>query len=325
MSVLPELLRRMALAARDRDKRMLGRVLNELGRHGGRSKAIVEFIDRMPARDARFISSFQNAQANRGTPSPAADYGIVGNRADGISQVDKFPRTPADLTTALGFGTWTTGALWTGDTPSGALNRVYGTPDFTASGSPLYSQAGPQGWDRSVGFGSTTTTWAAGNNFNVATASDLFVVMVLKRIGSTSGQPAVLLKYSATAYWGITYSATNIGLVCTGGGATLAQDLPLNAYGVLGGVIDRGTAKSRIAWRATDGSSSATGAETAAPVADFTNVNNLQLGRNSDSTDIAHVNLLVSHIYLVTGSGVASGASASLATALANFTNYLAR
>jgi hypothetical protein len=319
---LPDLLRHLARAAHSRDARIVKTMMEALSRHRGWFDAVADFIDRMPSRDAAFVAQATAEPASPGVRGHEPRTAVTIPARD---RPDPWPMDTAMMALATGnYGTWSAG--WQFNEASGNLLPAFGSTTFTTSATTrTYQNQGPLCTaNKAIGFGDTTGAWSAGNVLNVTAAQDLFVIIGLTRTGATAGQPAMLLKYAAGTYWGIAHSGANLILVSAGAGlADLGAEIPTDTPGLLGAVIERGTARMHIAWRSLNGTSTLTSGEQVAPASDCTNANPLYLGANANSADPAATNYQWFGMSIGVGASAAVGASANLPTILNNFANYL--
>jgi hypothetical protein len=113
-----------------------------------------------------------------------------------------YPQTAAQMATALGYGTWTSGAGYLLNESSGNPAAIFGSPSsLTAVSSPTYSTLGARGGaDKAIGFDSAADAFSGGNVFNVGASDDLIIVWV----GKTTTTPGSSLdwfgKFSTTGY-----------------------------------------------------------------------------------------------------------------------------
>lgn len=237
-----------------------------------------------------------------------------------------YPQTAAQMATALGYGTWTSGAGYLCNEASGNLAAVFGSPAFTPANTPTYGNQGPRGGtDKAVGFDSSSDTFVGADVFDVGAADDAIFVWVAK-LGTLAGGQFhrivikspfanghyVIYSLGSTVYLEGTDTSGNPFL------ATAASATHFEEWHVGVAVIDRSTGKARVATQGLRTGTQAISSEASmAAVASLANSANFTLGSYTDGS------WQLAAMYVVTGSGVATGLSANLSTALSNFAAYM--
>lgn len=241
-----------------------------------------------------------------------------------------YPQTPAQLTAALGgYGTFTGGAGYLCNESSGNLAAVFGTPaTLTAASTPTYSNQGARGGgDKAVGFDSAADAFNGGtSDFDIGTG-DMIVVFVGKWTAVPGATATVVSKAAAAVAsgWGVwALSPTNYSLFVVDAGGVKNSDVG-NVYytgqphvGI--GVVDRSTGKLRFGITNLITGASTVGTETTIS-GTITTAANFTLGASAWVSGLTSFQL--SALYVATGSGVATGLSANLSTALSNFATYM--
>jgi hypothetical protein len=243
-----------------------------------------------------------------------------------------YPQTAAQMATALGYGTWTSGAGYLCNETSGNLASVFGTPaTLTAVSTPTYGGQGARGGaDLSVGFDSAADAFDGSSNFDVGVSDDLVVAWVGKFSSSQATLTPLLSKSNGaiTAGWAV-YSRTGnsdgvaIWAQVSGGSSYQAiaglSALQLNKWHVGIAVIDRSTGMMRVGTRSIDGTT-VVSTETAV-TGSFASSGTFRLGASTWSLGDPYFQL--ASAYVVSGSGVATGLSSNLSTALSSFASYM--
>jgi hypothetical protein len=242
-----------------------------------------------------------------------------------------YPETAAQMALALQYGTWTGGVGYLHNESSGNLASAFGTPaTLTANGTPTYSNQGARGGsDKATGFDTNTEYFDGGAAHDIGANDDLLVVWVWKWGSLPSAYGGVFGKVSAAFGNGWSVHCTSDPFVSFFLGAGAAYQVSAAAstvpfyrgqYCVGIACVDRSTGKARIGVRSlTDGSSSVSSELTV--TGSFSNAATLRYGANAWIN--AATDCQVSAFYVVSGSGVATGLSANLSTALSNFASYM--
>jgi hypothetical protein len=229
------------------------------------------------------------------------------------------PSTAAALTAAVGYGTATGG--WLCQEASGNLAPTIGAVTLTANGTPTYQSTGPgQGNDYAIGFDATSEYFDGGANFDVG-ANDLFVAFVAK-LSSTATTSTVISKAAAAlaSGWAIYYDAgsTTLSIAVVDGGGVKVAGVNIAAvvgeYFVCFACVDRGAGAIRIAVRGLTSGTTALSPTTAVS-GNITTGATFRLGADLWLGSVS-TSLLVAALYVGTGSGVATGLSANISTAL---------
>lgn len=238
-----------------------------------------------------------------------------------------YPQTAAQMATALGYGTWTSGAGYLCNESSGNLASVFGTPaTLTASGTPVYSNVGARGGaDKAISFSTTADYFDFGaSTYNdVGSTDDLVITWVAKFSSAPSGTN-FLGKGAGVQGWWLVTSGSGIRLTAINGSTYTTGDVSaqVGEWHVGIAVIDRTTAKIRIGTYGLTTGTSSVSSEVAVGAVTFTNANNLKIG-NWGGGGTASTNCAYSALYVVKGSAVASGISAAMSTALSGLATHM--
>jgi hypothetical protein len=239
-----------------------------------------------------------------------------------------YPQTPAQMATALGgYGTWTSGAGYLCNEAAGNPASVFGTPATLTANSLVYSQPGARGGsDKAIGFDAVGDYADGGSNFDVG-ANDLIIVEVGRWSAAPAGGATITSKVAAAlaSGWGTWVSGTQHGFFCVDGGGLETVDLgttgfTVGEHQVRITVIDRSTGKMRFGTRGLISGTTTITAE-ATVSGSITTAATLRMG--SSAWNNAPTGFAFSALYIVTGTGVATGLSANLSTALTNFATYM--
>lgn len=240
----------------------------------------------------------------------------------------QYPQTAAQVTAALGgYGDFTSGAGYLCNESSGNLAAAFGTPATLTATSLTYSNIGARGGsDKAIGFDAATDNASGGDVFDVAASDDLCVVWVAKFTTATPPVSALLTKFpGATPYWYLYMPTSNYALAAGDGSFSAATSaLPAaNAWHVGIAVIDRGAGTMRVGWREiTSGAASVSASTSVASLGSCANAADMILG-NEPGGSLAPQTMNIAALYIATGSGVATGLSANLSTALSSFATYM--
>jgi hypothetical protein len=239
-----------------------------------------------------------------------------------------YPQTAAQMATALGYGTWTSGAGYLCNETSGDLAAAFGTPATLAdSGTTTYANQGARGGaDKAIGFGAITDYFNGGDYHDVGATDDLIVVWVGKFSSAVSGGDRTLFSKQDTPRWSVeTITTGEIQLVLYDGvDATYAQTANTGQltkeWHVGVAVLDRGATASRMGVLGlTSGTSVISAATSSSSIGDCSNSVGFKIGGYSGPP----TEFQVAAVYITTGSGVATGLSSNLSTALSNFATYM--
>ncbi len=240
-----------------------------------------------------------------------------------------YPRTPTQMREALGnLGTWTNGSayLMEGLTPVSG----FGSTTLTQNGTPTFTTQGALGGDdKAVVFDTNTEYLDGGSIHDVSASDDLLVVMVWRWSGYPTAYGSVVSKATAgfTNGWAILTMSDPWVAMFTGAAsgnqvyaATNNSAFYKGQYCAVIGVVDRSTGRQRIG--VINLATGATSISSELSVSgSFANAANFRFGASAWIN--APTDAQVSAAYVVTGSGVATGVSASMATALASLRSYL--
>lgn len=324
-----ELLRRLAQAARSRDARTAQSLLG-LATHYGWGQEVTASIGTMPSQEAAFVLGLLTPAAESRVAGGGGDY-LQANREQGV--INPYPRTAEHLRSATGgFGVWTGGAAYLCDEAYGSLLPVFGSVPLAPGSTPTYSNAGAFGpADLAVGFDSDNDCFDGGNNFNVGAADDLFALWV----AFAASVPAALVdslfsKVTSGAGYQINFDNVSGNFYFQGFDATpttlftaIGASPHLLSWHVGGAVIERGTARARLATRSLSTGASSAVAEQSVAASSMSNAVAFRLGERADTAGIAPTTMRFSFFAITTGASVAVGCSANLPTILQNFATYL--
>ena len=241
-----------------------------------------------------------------------------------------YPQTAAQMATALGYGTWTSGAGYLCNESSGNLASVFGTPaTLTASGTPTYSHIGARGGsDKAIGFDANTEYFDGGDYFDAGASDDLIVAWVAKFDSLPGVTSSICNKLDgAVGYWGINFNTSGSYEIYAYDGADFLQITTgatpsLNTWHVGIAVIDRSTSRACIGVCDIGGSPSVASELNVSALGATSNANSFRIGTHNTATN-SFLTGTISALYVVTGSGVATGLSANLSTALSSFAAYM--
>lgn len=237
-----------------------------------------------------------------------------------------YPQTAAQMAAALGYGTWTSGAGWLCNETAGDLAPAFGSVTLADSGTPTYSTQGPRGaTDKAIGFTLATDNFGGGDVFDVTSTDDLAIVWV----GYFSSNPAAIRSlFSKYAPPGWILSARTDGVIrlSLSDGST-ALDASSTTSGCQPGewhvgiaCVDRSTGQARVGTIGLNTATSSAGSATSTiGHGNLSNATAFQVGDDAAGLFTAPGEFKLAAAYVVAGSGVATGLSANLSTALASF------
>jgi hypothetical protein len=274
--------------------------------------------------------------------TPAANY--FHTSAGGVSSwattfqtqlndnVTGYPTATAAVQSMLGYGgAWTSGSAWLCNETSGNLAPTIGATTLTAT-TLTYASAGAIGigTQTSIGF-SAGTSRADGGNIHNVTATDDLVVMWIGYVPSVpAGIRTLITKMGAAgAGWQVNLDNGSQSFYFQGSdaGSTLftniGASLHVGVWHVGIACVDRSTGKARVGTRAIGTGTNSVVAESTVAAASMSNAQAFRVGDRSDNPGVAPTGMLVDAVYVVSGSGVASGLSTNLATALSNFASAI--
>lgn len=241
-----------------------------------------------------------------------------------------YPQTAAELSDALGYGDFTTGAnslgaAWLCNESSGDLAPVFGSVTLADTNTPTYGHLGPRGsTDKAVAFDHSGENFDGLDNFDVSGTQDLIVVWV-GRFSATPSTTALCTKWGAGASWNVLIGSTGPHFM-TADGATSPTTTEVSAYvgewhvGIA--VLDRSTGMQRIATYGLLSNTASVSAEVTAAANSLGNSGGVTIGSSYSGTGAS---TLLQYAYLAIGAGtsVATGLSANLSTAISNFASYM--
>jgi len=261
-----------------------------------------------------------------GAPSFSLDWTNTTLRSVlGFTRNLNYPTTAAELAALVGYGTWTSGALWLCDEASGNLVASFGTPNLTPVSTPTYGAIGPRGGpDKAVGFDSSADAFSAGDTFDIASTADMVVLWVGKFASNPGANRDVMGKWEASVNgWSIVNRQTTLRLSLSDGvfnSFTETSSLYYGEWHVGIAVIDRGAARARIGLFGLTSQTSNLGSELdITTMGAISNAGSTLFGCNPPQVNSVDTGLSFAMIGLVVGTSVASTMSANLATALSNF------
>lgn len=247
--------------------------------------------------------------------------------ACGFTRDIDYPKTAAQLTADLGYGTWTNGVGYLCNEASGNLAPVFGSGSLVATNTPTYGSTGPRGGtDKAVGCGASGSSLGSfvasdATLADVGATDDILVVVVVESFGSGGTFSYLPIKGDTAAtppYWRIV-AGSNLQLSVHDGTDNLSASIATpTAPCVLVGALSRAT--NKMAFGAQTLISGGGGTQTVSALADASAIGSLS---NSDFLRLGPGNntsaLKIAAFYVVTGSGVAIGVPENIATAVANF------
>lgn len=295
----------------------------------------VEALIKVPTGGAS-VSASTGALTNAVTVTvPAGSYfptaagttsGLLETLEDELNEnARQYPENAAALQAAIGYGTWTSGAGWLMQEASGSLAAAFGSPSLTAVSSPTYQNAGPAAGKYAVGFNSADDAFDGSTNFGLAAGDDLIVAWVAK-IDNSSARD-MISRWGIPAnpgVWIVRVNASGVVNLYVNDGVDEAQAstaaLP-SGWHVGIAVLERATSRLRVAVRTLAGASDVSAEVNTAAIGAVNGANPFRLGANGlhGSAD----GFALAAAYIATGSGVATGLSANLSTALTNFANAI--
>jgi hypothetical protein len=237
-----------------------------------------------------------------------------------------FPDNAASLASAIGYGTWTTGAGWLMQEASGSLAASFGSPSLTAVSSPTYRNSGTTTGKYAVGFDSAADAFSGGDVFDATATDDLIVTWV----GYNSSPPAASFDFIAKKGIGVpgfliyeNSGNSGFSFIVNDGVDAATVDLSTFIPGewhVGMAVMERATNKMRMGLLSLSTSTTQVTAEASTTlIGSIANAVSLLVGNSGNTGNGPDSNTKIAALYVVAGSGVATGLSANLATALANF------
>jgi len=301
---------------------------------GGRVEARLT----VPTGGAAVSATVANGAGAQTITVPAANYYMTSaggvssllttlqTQLNGTAALHGFPRTASATASAIGYGTWTTGACWLMQESSGNLAATYGSPTLTAT-SLTYQNTGIKTGDYAIGFDAGTDKADGGNVYNVTGTDDIIVAWVAYMTSAPAGSSDSLIgKLNAGAGWEVTlrtdgqyqWFGQDAGAATIFSIAGGSQNVGAWHVGIA--AIDRAAAKARIGSCALGGSPSVS-TDTTIAATSMSNAVSFQIGDRASGSGRGPTNAVVSAVYVVTGSGVAAGATTNLSTALQNFAN----
>ncbi len=298
----------------------------------------------VPSGGASVSASNANGGSAATVTVPSAAYylsaagGISGLVATLESQLNStaalhgFPRTPSVMDDVVG-GDWTNGSGWLCQEESGNLAPVFGAVTLTASGTPTYQNDGIKDGDYAVGFDSATDAFGGGNaDFDVDGSADIVFAGVLKLSADLAIGTVNRIVHKRGAGAGYTLYLTRnsslsagISLVLHDGTnqifpsiLTIDWSANTDVWFAVVAAVERSTNTARVAVQNLE-----TGEKFVGPSADISSIGSMS---NASAFSIGTSTAQPWHLsalYVVSGSGVATGLSAGLSTALTNFANAI--
>jgi hypothetical protein len=239
-----------------------------------------------------------------------------------------YPQTAAQAAVAIG-GTWTSGAGYLFDAASGNPASIFGTPSSLTASSITYSHLGARGGaDLAIGFDNAADYADGGSVFDPGTG-DLLVVGVAKWTAIPASGVTVVSKGVDGAFstgWAVFGDQSyDYGLIARDSGSqsvyfTDSVGFCVGEPHVFIAVIDRSTGKMRFGTRGLLSGTTTTTSEVTS-IGSVSGSPNFRIG--SSAWLGAPTTFQLSALYIVTGSGVATGLSANLSTALTSFAAYM--
>lgn len=233
----------------------------------------------------------------------------------GFTKNINYPTTADLLEAALGYGDFTNGAGYLCNESSGDLSPVFGSGTLADASSPTYSNLGPRGGDdKAVGFDSASDGFNGGNIHSPG-SNDLAFVWVGNFTGTPSNFTAVFSKGDGSTGWIVFYNAGT--LVFSGPVNSVSVAAP-SGWHVGAVIIDQGTGKIRVGHCSLISGTVTVSSEGTAE-ASYASSASLILGGGGTWLASAATPFSLAAFFITTGSGVATGLSANLSTALSNF------
>jgi hypothetical protein len=291
----------------------------------------------IPTGGAAISATVANGAGAQTVTFPAASYylttaggvsGLLSTMQTQLNQTHNlmgFPQTAAAAALAIGAGTWTSGTGYLCQEASGSLASSFGLPATLApTSSPTYRNTGTTTGDYAVGFDSAADDFRGGvGDFNVTGTDDIIIAWVGKFTTTPSGGGEFLFVKgnSGAARWGIyaAGAALTLEVVNSAGTYTSAVNIStvVGEWHVGIACIDRTAGTVRISVRGLTSGLTVTGANTAITANTSSNADAFTVGGRNGS--LAATSWRLSALYIVKGSGVATGVPAAIATAVATF------
>lgn len=255
------------------------------------------------------------------------DDGVTVMSARNLIAALGYPNSSAYANAAIGYGAGWDG--WYLDDASGDLAPAFGGLTLGSNGGVrTYGTPGPLGGtDFAIGFGSADASWDGGANFDLGSANDLIVAAVIRFNTAPSTMGAIVSKTvsAGSTGWVITPNSGGTALqLCAGTGAgcneaaSLTTSWNTTIWAVLIAVVERDTLKMRIGMMPLGGSPAVSTEHPISVAEDFTTTGTFRVGK-SPWTINADTHSSIAALYLASGSGIASGLSTNLSTALTSF------
>lgn len=235
--------------------------------------------------------------------------------------VQGYPQAASAMQAAVKYGTWS--SAWNFNETSGNAIAAFGAINLTPNSSPTYGTAGPRGGiDKAVGMDSVDDSFNGGNNFNVNATDDLVFAWVGKH--SATGNGDMIGKWSGAPGWLLIAETTRYRFFSQLGGTSAFADTAgmITGEWVAGlAYIDRGAGKIGIAVKGLTSGTTLTASANFA-LGDLTNAIAFRVG-DQDNYGASANSGLFAYVAIGSGTSVASGMHANIATAIANWADAI--
>jgi hypothetical protein len=234
-----------------------------------------------------------------------------------------YPSTAAQVAAALGYGTWTNGAAWLCNEASGDLVPVFGTGTLADAGTPTYSVLGARGGaDKAVFLDAGADIFSGGDIFDTGATDDLAFFAVIRFPSAPTACVAFRKGVAGDAARWLIYpdgaGSLAMQLQSASGTTTISCTHPTTReWFAFGMALDRATGKVRIATQGLASGTAAISSLTTMPAETLANANDFAFGTHGSYGGTP--NIEIAYAAIATGSGVATGLSANLSTALTSF------
>lgn len=244
--------------------------------------------------------------------------------------VQGYPQSAA-LMAAVAGGTWTSGAGYLLNDASGNPASVFGSPANLTATTLTYGNTGPRGGiDKAIGFSATSSKMDGGNVFDVTT-TDLIIkgCCFITSVGSLDRDMIFKRASAGTAGYGFYKGISgNLNFFLTDSTPTTANcsvAYPIGTWFAFMLVVDRSVNQIRLGVCPLGGSATVSGTGNIAGFASSTNAGSFVVGGDGaiGTGNGADTGMLLSSLYAVSGSGVATGLSAGLSTAVKAFADAI--
>lgn len=242
--------------------------------------------------------------------------------------VRPFPTNASSLAAALGYGTWTSGAGWLMQEASGSLAAEFGAPSLSAVSTPTYRNSFTTG-KYAIGFDSVADAFSGGDVFDVTGTDDLILAWVGAATSVPSSDRDLIAKYTGGVGYLTYIVGGGVGGVAfyvndgTGLVGSATSSLASGEWHVGIAVVERATNRVRVGIRTLGGTTYLGSEGDITGKGTFANAASLLVGANGVTGNGPHTGMAIAATYIVSGSGVATGLSTNLSTALTDFANTI--